>query len=96
MKHKLFVTALLAVLLGSAVILNAQSASGTITGVVTDASGSAISGAEVKVTNQLTGIVQKTTTTGPGDYSFPILPVGLYWSLPTQGASARTAARILP
>ena len=30
------------------------------------------------MTNQLTGIAQKTTTTGTGDYTFPILPVGTY------------------
>ena len=57
---------------------NAQSAAGEITGVVKDPSGAGIAGVEVTVTNQLTGVSQKTTTTGPGDYSFPVLPVGTY------------------
>jgi len=57
----------------------AQSAStGALTGVVTDASGSTIAGAQVQVTSEASGDV-RTVTTGPsGNYSVPLLPPGLY------------------
>ncbi len=77
-RHTCLIAAFCCLLLGVAPAANAQSASGAITGVVRDPSGSGIAGTEVKLTNQLTGLVQRTTTTGPGDYSFPILPVGIY------------------
>ena len=37
-----------------------------------------MAGVEVTLTNQLTSISQKTTTTGPGDYSFPMFPLASY------------------
>lgn len=58
--------------------LAAQSASGQITGVVTDPSGASVPSVEVTLTNQQTAITQRTTTTGPGDYTFPVVPVGTY------------------
>jgi len=59
--------------------VSAQSAStGALAGVVTDASGSTIAGAQVQVTNEASGDV-RTVTTGPaGNYSVPLLPPGLY------------------
>ena len=49
-----------------------------ITGVVQDASGLAVPGAEVKATQTDTGLV-RTATTGPdGGYVLPDLPVGPY------------------
>jgi len=57
----------------------AQTAStGALAGVVTDASGSTIAGAQVQVTNEASGDV-RTVTSGPaGNYSVPLLPPGLY------------------
>lgn len=92
MKRALLLTALVCSLLSTPVLLPAQSASGQITGVVRDPSGAGVAGAEVIVTSELTGITQKTTTTGPGDYSFPVLPVGVY-SVSTDMKGFRTYRR---
>jgi hypothetical protein len=74
-----FYTALgLAVFLAYPSLIVAQT-SGTITGTVTDPSGSAIPGATVTVTNIGTGVVARTLTTGPGGiYAAESLPVGTY------------------
>src|SRR5260370_7327904 len=48
---------------------------GELTGLVTDATGAVVSGVEVKLTNSATGEVRTTTTTPPGIYSFPPLPI---------------------
>ena len=55
--------------------LLAQNAAGTggITGVVTDASGSAVPGAHVAVENESTGLRREMTTTGDGVFSAPSL-----------------------
>jgi Carboxypeptidase regulatory-like domain/TonB dependent receptor len=57
----------------------AQSAgTGALSGIVTDASGSTIAGAQVLVTNEASGEV-RTVTSGPaGNYSVPLLVPGLY------------------
>jgi len=54
----------------------AQQSSGSVTGLVTDASGSAIASATVTVTNVEQGTTWTTKTTNDGLYSFPIIPVG--------------------
>jgi len=57
----------------------AQSAStGALAGVVTDASGSTIAGAQVQVTSEASGDVRTVTTGAAGNYSVPLLPPGLY------------------
>jgi hypothetical protein len=68
----------LAVFLGCPSLVFGQT-SGTITGTVTDPSGSAVPGATVTVTNVGTGVVARTVTTGPnGIYVAEALPVGTY------------------
>jgi len=54
------------------------SITGSVTGVVTDASGSVIQGAKVTATDTDTGISNSTTTNASGSYSFPNLPIGRY------------------
>jgi hypothetical protein len=51
---------------------------GGITGTVTDASGGAIPGATVTVTNTATRGTRTTTTNAEGLYNFPSLPPGTY------------------
>lgn len=58
--------------------LHAQAVSGTIAGVVTDASGAVVAGASVSATDTATGIVHTTTTDSAGHYTFAILPIGTY------------------
>lgn len=56
----------------------AQDTTGTITGVVTDASGGVLPGATVTVTNTRTGFTLERVTTEAGTYTAPLLPVGDY------------------
>jgi hypothetical protein len=59
-------------------LLSAQVAGGTITGTVTDASGSLIPEAQVSITNQATGVTRKVTTNAEGFYTAPNLLPGEY------------------
>ncbi len=68
----------LVVLLSLAAGLSAQTFRGGIQGVVTDSSGAAVSGAEVTVTNEGTGLSRSAQTTDLGDYAFTELPIGSY------------------
>ena len=56
----------------------AQLDRGTISGVATDPSGSAISGAKVTATNTAMGTQNSTVTTGAGTYTIPDLAAGTY------------------
>jgi Carboxypeptidase regulatory-like domain len=56
----------------------AQSDRGSISGIVTDPSGSGITGARVTVTNTAMGTQNSTVTTGAGNYSIPQLAAGEY------------------
>ena len=51
---------------------------GSISGIVTDASASVVPGATVTVTNVQTGIVSKLETDSKGFYNFPELAIGTY------------------
>ena len=51
---------------------------GNIVGSVTDSSGAGIPEATISITNPATGLVQKTTTGGDGNYNVPYLPAGTY------------------
>ncbi len=64
------------VMTGSA--LWAQAERGAITGTVTDASGAAVPGAEITVTNLDTNVRSSTTSTGAGTYRVANVPPGTY------------------
>src|SRR5688572_6149018 len=51
---------------------------GEITGEVTDASGAAMSGVAITVTNQDTNVSRQAVTNAAGAYSFPSLLPGVY------------------
>ena len=51
---------------------------GIMTGIVTDPSGSAVAGADVKVRNEGTGVETALTTNGAGAYTTPPLTLGTY------------------
>jgi hypothetical protein len=76
-KRFYFVVALILGVMGCAQIAHAQ-ATGSFLGVVTDKSGSAISGAKVAVTSQATGISREAVTDDGGHYTINLLPVSVY------------------
>ena len=71
-------------ILGSALLLAMSTAfavaqtSGEISGLVTDQSGAAVTGAAVTITNKATGATRNVTTNSEGLYSFPSLGPGIY------------------
>ena len=76
MNRKIIMTYLLLVLCSAT--LSAQRLDGTLRGTVEDPAGAVISGANVQVTNQVTGVKDSTKTTSTGEYVFPNLLVGMY------------------
>ena len=55
-----------------------QGVNGTVTGTVTDSSGSVVSGAAVEAANVETGALYTGASTNAGNYAIPNLPVGTY------------------
>jgi Carboxypeptidase regulatory-like domain len=55
-----------------------QGGTASITGTVTDPSGSVVSGAAVEATNAQTGVIYSAASTTAGNYTVPNLPVGTY------------------
>jgi len=54
-------------------------ATGAITGTIQDPSGAVVANAEVRITNQETGVLERSVTSGSdGSFTAPLLPVGLY------------------
>jgi hypothetical protein len=58
--------------------LSAQTATGTITGSVTDPTGASVTGTKVTITNVGTNAKVEATTNGEGNYTAPLLPPGAY------------------
>ena len=59
-------------------VARAQNVDSSIQGTVTDSSKALIPGAEVRLTNVLTGVRLKTESDKSGNYSFPAVPPGMY------------------
>src|SRR6202166_285146 len=76
-KRFYFVLALILGVMCCAQLAHAQ-ATGSFQGVVTDKSGSAVSGARVTVTSQATGISRDAVTDDVGHYTINLLPVSVY------------------
>jgi carboxypeptidase family protein len=66
-----------------------QTTFGSITGTVTDPTGAVIPEASVSVTNQLTGIERKVTTSATGVFNVPNLDIGTYRVIVTASGFAR-------
>jgi hypothetical protein len=56
----------------------AQTPAGQITGVVKDAAGAVVAGAQVKATQTATGVAHTATSGTAGEYTLPDLPPGTY------------------
>ena len=61
-------------------ILTAQSqlGAGAVSGTIEDTAGSAIPGATITITNQATALTRTASSTGAGQFSFPVLPPDTY------------------
>ena len=70
--------AVIAVLLAIPLAASAQVTTATLVGTVTDPGGSIVPGAEVKATNQETGLSRTATSGDGGTYRIEFLPVGKY------------------
>src|ERR1700735_5428578 len=64
--------------LSSNQVLHAQTAAGSIVGIVRDHSGNVVPGAQVTVINRATNQSVSATTNSSGYYSFPLLQPALY------------------
>src|SRR6266436_3009239 len=73
---RLFLAVVMILTLG--VAANAQTFRGAINGTVTDPSGSSVPNAQVKATENATGIDHTTVTTSDGAFAFQDIPLGLY------------------
>jgi hypothetical protein len=67
-----------AIILSLGVAANAQTFRGAINGTVVDPSGSSVPGAQVKATENGTGIDHTTVTTSDGAFVFQDVPLGFY------------------
>jgi hypothetical protein len=59
-------------------VIQAQTATGTISGTITDASGAVLPNASITVTNKATGGPRALTANAEGLFSAPALPAGVY------------------
>ena len=84
--------ALICLTAGLTFSLRAQIITATISGTVTDSSGSVIPEAKVTATNKGTGLVRTTTTGADGQYVLPFLPVGTY-TVKSEHTGFRSALR---
>ncbi|HKX30038.1 MAG TPA: TonB-dependent receptor [Blastocatellia bacterium] len=74
------------------VSLSAQTPSGEISGVASDATGSVVAGVRIALINLATNAVREAQTNDAGLYAFPALPPGIY-TLRAEKAGFRTIER---
>ena len=74
--------------------INAQTVGATISGNVSDPSGSVIPNAQITIRNAATGTVTTTTSNSQGFYSAPNLQPGDYILRTTAGGFAATESHI--
>ena len=67
---------------------------GSVSGRITDASGGAIAGAQVKARHTLTNVVVESTTDAEGRFRFPLLRIGPY-EISAQATGFKDASRQL-
>jgi hypothetical protein len=78
-------------LTGFVAALHAQTTNGTITGTITDPSGAAVGGVQIRIANQDTGEQRSATSQDNGTYIVPQLPPGHYnITVEKQGFSKET------
>jgi Carboxypeptidase regulatory-like domain len=89
------VVACISVWLGLAAALVAQQITGTLTGLVTDPTGSVVPNAKVTLKNEASGDLRVTTTNAEGYFSLASIPAGIYTVIfEASGFSKRQEAGI--
>ncbi len=83
---------ILALLVSTLPSLLAQSATSSLSGTVSDVSGSSIPSAQVTLTNDATAVTLRQSTTGAGLFAFPAIPAGSY-SLTIEKSGFKTLKR---
>jgi hypothetical protein len=73
----------------------AQVDQGAVTGLVTDSSGAVVGNAQVTLTNTDNGLVQQTTTSSSGEYTFSPVRIGNYSISATSQGFATTSQKDL-
>ncbi|HEX8927080.1 MAG TPA: carboxypeptidase-like regulatory domain-containing protein, partial [Terriglobales bacterium] len=89
---RLLVAALL--LFSTAQVFAQATATGTIRGTVTDASGAVVSGAQVTITNTGTSVARSATSGTTGGYVFDQLPPGNYSVKVTKSGFAASVTKL--
>src|SRR5579862_4861438 len=75
---------------------HAQQTLGVITGTVTDPSGAAVVGADVKATNIATNLEVSAVTSSNGSFQIPELPAGTYrLTITKEGFKTETHTEVL-
>jgi len=82
----------IAALLACAVVARAQEVTASVTGLVVDATGAAISGAPIVASHEETGAVRHSFTGTSGQYTLTSLPIGT-WSVEASHAGFRSARK---
>src|SRR6185369_563719 len=59
-------------------VLSAQTGNGTVTGVVTDATGAVVANAPIELKNTETGVIFRATSTDTGNFTITQVPIGSY------------------
>src|SRR6516225_1463255 len=85
MRHAI---AMASILLSLAIAGWAQNFRGGINGIVTDQTGAVVPDAEVKATNEATGLVYTTSASTAGEFSFEDLPLGSFTIAVSKGGFA--------
>lgn len=76
--HRLLYGIASVIMLACAVVANAQSNSGTISGAITDPTGAVIPGATVTISNSVSGYTRTQTTDSAGHFQFVNVPFNPY------------------
>jgi hypothetical protein len=82
-------------LLAAALPLGAQADLASLTGLITDPSGSSVSGAKVTALGRTTGLSRSTVSDKAGYYTFTSLPIGSYQISVDQAGFSRAATSVM-
>jgi hypothetical protein len=95
MKKHLLLSSLLGLFVAALPAMGQSTTSGDVAGVLTDSTGAAIPGAQVKISNNATGEAKTATTTSTGAYRVSLLSPGTYKVSATASGFATTETTVV-